>query len=284
MIDPAKKEEVLIEALPYIQTYEGKTFVIKYGGAVMTEERLKQTFAKDVTILRKIGINIIIVHGGGKEITATAESLGIATTFVDGQRYTDEKMIDVVLMVLAGQINKEIVNLINTNGGNAIGLCGVDNMLLKARKLVTDGKDLGLVGEITSVNVPFLSLLLQNGLMPVIAPIGVGEGAQLYNINADLAAGAVAAALKAEKLVYLSDTEGILVKEKLVSSMTKSEANTLIGQGDIFGGMIPKVTSAFDTLDAGVNKVHIIDGRIKHSLLLEIFTDEGIGTQMVHES
>ena len=284
MIDPAKKEEVLIEALPYIQTYEGKTFVIKYGGAVMTEERLKQTFAKDVTILRKIGINIIIVHGGGKEITTTAESLGIPTTFVDGQRFTDEKMIEVVLMVLAGQINKEIVNLINTNGGNAIGLCGVDNLLLKARKLEPEGKDLGLVGEITSVNVPFLSLLLQNGMMPVIAPIGVGEGGQLYNINADLAAGAVASALKAEKLVYLSDTEGILVKEKLVSSMTKSEANNFIEQGDIFGGMIPKVTSAFDTLDAGVNKVHIIDGRIKHSLLLEIFTDEGIGTQMVHES
>jgi len=284
MIDSAKKEEVLIEALPYIQTYEGKTFVIKYGGAVMTEERLKQTFAKDVTILRKIGINIIIVHGGGKEITATANALGIATTFVDGQRYTDEKMIEVVLMVLAGQINKEIANLINTNGGNAIGLCGVDNMLLRARKLVTDGKDLGLVGEITSVNVPFLSLLLQSGMMPVIAPIGVGEGGQLYNINADLAAGAVAAALKAEKLVYLSDTEGILVKEKLVSSMTKNEANKFIAQGDIFGGMIPKVTSAFNTLDAGVNKVHIIDGRIKHSLLLEIFTDEGIGTQMVHES
>jgi acetylglutamate kinase len=284
MIDSAKKEEVLIEALPYIQTYEGKTFVIKYGGAVMTEERLKQTFAKDVTILRKIGINIIIVHGGGKEITATANSLGIATTFVDGQRYTDEKMIEVVLMVLAGQINKEIVNLINTNGGNAIGLCGVDNMLLRARKMVTDGKDLGLVGEITAVNVQFLSLLLQNGMMPVIAPIGVGEGGQIYNINADLAAGAVATALKAEKLVYLSDTEGVLVKEKLVSSMTKNEANTFIAQGEIFGGMIPKVTSAFETLDAGVNKVHIIDGRIKHSLLLEIFTDEGIGTQMVHES
>jgi acetylglutamate kinase len=284
MIDPAKKEEVLIEALPYIQTYEGKTFVIKYGGAVMTDERLKQTFAKDVTILRKIGINIIIVHGGGKEITATAESLGIKTTFVDGQRYTDEKMIEVVLMVLAGQINKEIVNLVNTNGGNAIGLCGVDNMLLRARKLVTEGKDLGLVGEIASVNTPFLGLLLQNGMMPVIAPIGVGEGGQLYNINADLAAGAVAAALKAEKLVYLSDTEGIMVKEKLVSSMTKKEADAYIDRGDIFGGMIPKVTSAFDTLEAGVNKVHIIDGRIKHSLLLEIFTDEGIGTQMVHGS
>ena len=284
MRDPAKKEEVLIEALPYIQTYEGKTFVIKYGGAVMTEERLKQTFAKDVTILRKIGINIIIVHGGGKEITETANSLGINTTFVDGQRYTDEKMIEVVLMVLAGQINKEIVNLININGGNAIGLCGVDNMLLKARKLAPNGKDLGLVGEITSVNTPFLTLLLQNGMMPVIAPVGMGEGGQLYNINADLAAGAVAAALKAEKLVYLSDTEGILVKDKLVSSMTKKEAELFITDGDIFGGMIPKVTSAFDTLEAGVNKVHIIDGRVKHSLLLEIFTDEGVGTQMVHES
>jgi acetylglutamate kinase len=277
-----KKEEVLIEALPYIQTYEGKTFVIKYGGAVMTDERLKQTFAKDVTILRKIGINIVIVHGGGKEITETASALGIDTTFVDGQRYTDEKMIEVVLMVLAGLVNKEIVNLVNTSGGNAIGLCGVDNMLLKARKLSTNGTDLGLVGEISSVNVPFLSLLLQNGMMPVIAPIGMGENGQLFNINADLAAGAVAASLKAEKLVYLSDTEGILVNQKLISSMTKSEADRLIAAGDIFGGMIPKVKSAFDTLDAGVNKVHIIDGRITHSLLLEIFTDEGIGTQMVH--
>ena len=278
-----RKEEVLIEALPYIQTYEGKTFVIKYGGAVMTDEKLKQTFAKDVTILRKIGINIIIVHGGGKEITDTAAALGIDTKFVDGQRYTDEKTIEVVLMVLAGMLNKEIVNLININGGNAVGLCGVDNMLLKAQKLMKNGTDLGLVGEITSVNTAFLNLLLQNGMMPVIAPVGVGDGGQLLNINADLAAGAVAAALKAEKLVYLSDTEGILVRDKLVSTLTKSQANKLVDEGAIFGGMIPKVTSAFDTLDAGVNKVHIIDGRIKHSMLLEIFTDEGIGTQMVHE-
>jgi acetylglutamate kinase len=278
-----RKEEVLIEALPYIQTYEGKTFVIKYGGAVMTDEKLKQTFAKDVTILRKIGINIIIVHGGGKEITDTAAALGIDTKFVDGQRYTDEKTIEVVLMVLAGMLNKEIVNLININGGNAVGLCGVDNMLLKAQKLMKNGTDLGLVGEITSVNTAFLNLLLQNGMMPVIAPVGVGDGGQLFNINADLAAGAVAAALKAEKLVYLSDTEGILVRDKLVSTLTKSQANKLVDEGAIFGGMIPKVTSAFDTLDAGVNKVHIIDGRIKHSMLLEIFTDEGIGTQMVHE-
>jgi acetylglutamate kinase len=283
MIDSQTKEEVLIEALPYIQTYEGKTFVIKYGGAVMTEERLKQTFAKDVTILRKIGVNIIIVHGGGKEITETSAALGIETKFVDGQRYTDEKTIEVVLMVLAGMINKEIVNLINTNGGNAVGLCGVDNMLLKARKLLKNGIDLGLVGEITSVNVPFLSLLLQNGMMPVIAPVGVGDNGQLLNINADLAAGAVAVALKAEKLVYLSDTEGILVRDKLISTLTKSEASKLISDGSIFGGMIPKVTSAFDTLDSGVNKVHIIDGRVKHSLLLEIFTDEGVGTQMIHE-
>ncbi len=249
----------------------------------MTDEKLKQTFAKDVTILRKIGINMIIVHGGGKEITDTAAALGIGTRFVDGQRYTDEKMIEVVLMVLAGLVNKEIVSLINTNGGNAVGLCGVDNLLLKARKLSNNGTDLGLVGEIVWVNVSFLNLLLQNGMMPVIAPLGVGDGGQMYNINADLAAGAVAAALKAEKLVYLSDTEGILVNGKLISTLTKSKADKLISQGAIFGGMIPKVTSAFNTLDAGVNKVHIIDGRIKHSLLLEIFTDEGIGTQMIHE-
>lgn len=283
MIDSSTKEEVLIEALPYIQTYEGKTFVIKYGGAAMTQEHLKQTFAKDVTILRKIGINIVIVHGGGKEITDTAKALGIETKFVNGQRYTDERMIEVVLSVLAGTINKEIVNLINTNGGNAIGLCGVDNMLLKARKQSNNGIDLGLVGDIVSVNIPFINLLLQNGMMPVIAPVGVGENGQLLNINADLAAGAVASALRAEKLVYLSDIEGILVNGKLISTLKKSEAGKFMQEGAIFGGMIPKVTSAFDTLGAGVSKVHIIDGRIKHSLLLEIFTDEGIGTQMVHE-
>jgi acetylglutamate kinase len=185
--------------------------------------------------------------------------------------------------VLAGMVNKEIVNLVNTNGGNAVGLCGVDNMLLRARKQMKNGMDLGLVGEITSVNVQFLTLLLQNGMMPVIAPIGAGENGEIFNINADLAAGAVAAALKAEKLVYLSDTEGILVRQKLISTLTKSEADKLVAEGAIFGGMIPKVTSAFDTLGSGVNKVHLIDGRVKHSLLLEIFTDEGIGTQMIHE-
>ena len=276
------KEEVLIEALPYIQTYESKTFVIKYGGAAMRDMHLQESFAKDVTILRKIGINIIIVHGGGKDITDLASAMNIPTRFVDGQRYTDEKMIDVVLMVLAGKLNKEIVNFINTNGGNAIGLCGMDNGLLKAKK--TTEKDLGLVGTVSFVNIGLLNLLLNNGMMPVVAPLGVGDDNKILNINADLAAGAIATALKAEKLVYLSDIEGVLVDKQLVSSLTLLEAESLIERGAIHSGMIPKVRSAFATLDAGVNKVHIIDGRIKHSLLLEIFTDEGVGTQMIHPS
>jgi acetylglutamate kinase len=282
MIDTQTKEEVLIKALPYIQTYEGKTFVIKYGGAAMRDERLKVTFAQDVTILRKIGINIVIVHGGGKDITDLAAALNIESRFVDGQRYTDEHMVDVVLMVLAGKLNKEIVNLINSNGGNAIGLCGVDNGLLKAKQ--NSEKDLGFVGEVNFVNVSFLNLLLNNGMMPVIAPLAVGEDGKILNINADLAAGAIAAELKAEKLVYLSDIEGVLVDQKLISSLTHSQAELLVERGAIHGGMIPKVRSAFTTLNRGVRKVHIIDGRIKHSLLLEIFTDEGIGTQMIHES
>lgn len=282
-IDYSTKEEVLIEALPYIQTYEGKTFVIKYGGAAMTDEGLKETFAKDVTLLRKIGINIVIVHGGGKEITDVARKLGIPTTFVDGQRFTDEKMMDVVVMVLAGAINKEIVGLINVNGGNAVGISGMDNNLLKARKLSANGTNLGYVGSIVSVNVSFLQLLLQNGMMPVIAPVGVGDRGELYNVNADLGAASVATSLRAEKLVYLSDVEGIVADGRLVSTLTKQEAGRLIDRGSIFGGMIPKVQSAFETLEAGVSKVHIVDGRVKHSLLLEIFTDEGIGTQMIHE-
>ena len=282
MTNTQTKEDVLIEALPYIQTYESKTFVIKYGGAAMRDERLKVSFAQDVTILRKIGINIIIVHGGGKDITDLASTLNIPNRFVDGQRYTDEKMVDVVLMVLAGKLNKEIVNLINTNGGNAVGLCGIDNGLLKAQR--TTEKDLGLVGDVNFVNTSFLNLLLNNGTMPVIAPLAVGEDNKILNVNADLAAGAIATALKAEKLVYLSDIEGVLVDKQLVSSLTHAEAESLIERGAIHSGMIPKVRSAFTTLDAGVNKVHIIDGRIKHSLLLEIFTDEGIGTQMIHPS
>ena len=275
------KEEILIEALPYIQKYEGKTFVVKYGGAAQTEPELKQQFAKDVTILKKIGINIIIVHGGGKEITETAYKLGIETQFVNGSRFTDKKMVDVVQMVLAGKINKEIVNLINQNDGESVGLSGVDNNLLIAEKYLEDGQDIGLVGKIVTVNVSFIELLLKNNLMPVIAPFGVGIDGTIYNVNADLAAASVASALKAEKLVYLSDVEGVFANKQLVSTLTEQHARELFGEGIINGGMIPKVKSAFSTLHSGVKKVHMIDGRKKHSLLLEIFTDEGIGTELV---
>ena len=275
------KEEILIEALPYIQKYEGKTFVVKYGGAAQTEAELKQRFAKDVTILKKIGINIVIVHGGGKEITDTAYKLGIETQFINGHRYTDKKMVDVVQMVLAGKINKEIVNLINQNDGESVGISGVDNNLLTAEKYFEDGEDIGLVGKIVNVNVPFLQMFLANRLMPVIAPFGVGTDGTIYNVNADLAAAAVASALKAEKLVYLSDVEGIIANKQLISTLTEQNARELFGEGVINGGMIPKVKSAFSTLHSGVKKVHMIDRRKKHSLLLEIFTDEGIGTELV---
>jgi acetylglutamate kinase len=275
------KEEVLIEALPYIQKYEGKTFVVKYGGAAMTENHLKETFAQDVTILKKIGINIVIVHGGGKEITDIASRLGIETKFVNGQRYSDEKMVSVVQMVLAGKINKEVVSLINNYDGEAVGLSGIDNLLLQAEKYMEGGVDLGLVGMITHVNVQFLQLFLMNKLMPVIAPVGVDAKGTIYNINADIAAGAVATAMKAEKLFYMSDIEGVVANKQLVSTLTEQHARELVTEGAISGGMIPKVKSAFSTLHSGVSKVHIIDGRKPHSLLLEIFTDEGVGTQLV---
>ena len=283
MQTPLRKEEVLVESLPYIQRYEGKIFVIKYGGAAMADPDLNDTFAKDVTMLKKIGIRIVIVHGGGKEITNLAEQLGIATEFTNGQRYTDERMLDVVLMALAGKINTEVVRRINTNGGGAVGLSGVDNLLLRARRFSTNGTDLGLVGDITSVNAAMLSFFLNNDLMPVIAPLAVGPEHELLNVNADLAAAAIARALGAEKLVYLSDVQGVMAGVRLISSLTRAEAESLMAEGIIAGGMIPKMRSAFETLDSGVRKVHMIDGRVKHSLLLEVFTDEGIGTQMVSD-
>ncbi len=281
MHPPLRKEEVLVESLPYIQRYEGKIFVIKYGGAAMEDAELNETFAKDVTMLKKIGIRIVIVHGGGKEITRLADRLGVATRFSNGQRMTDEPMLDVVLMTLAGKINSDVVRRINTNGGGAVGLSGVDNLLLRARRLSTNGTDLGLVGDITSVHGGFLHLLLDHDLMPVIAPLAVGSDHELLNVNADVAAAAIARELKAEKLVYLSDVQGVMAGVRLISSLTRAEAQALIEEGTIAGGMIPKIESAFETLDAGVRKVHIIDGRVKHSLLLEVFTDEGIGTQMI---
>jgi acetylglutamate kinase len=280
-VGSAEKTEVLIEALPYIQRYERKTFVVKYGGAAMVDVELKETFAQDVTLLKKIGVNVVVVHGGGKEVTEIAGRLGIESRFVDGQRYTDEEMMAVVQMVLAGKTNKDIVAKINQHDGGAVGLCGIDADVLRVVRHSDDGQDLGLVGQITTVNASFLTTLLTNGVMPVIAPIGVDDRWQPHNINADNAAAAIAAALQAEKLVYLSDVEGVLAGGRLIHTITRGEADRMIATRAISNGMIPKIRSAFKALDSGVKKVHMIDGRVKHSLLLEIFTDEGVGTELV---
>jgi acetylglutamate kinase len=222
---------------------------------------------------------VVIVHGGGREITDIAEQLGLPTRFVHGQRYTDEKMMEVVQMVLAGKTNKDIVGRINQHDGEAVGLCGLDVHLLKARRQTAGDEDLGLVGEIVEVNTAYLSLLLSHGIMPVIAPIAVGSEGEVLNVNADIAAGSIA--LASEKLVYLSDVPGVMSGDELIHSIDRPMARELIGNGVIGAGMVPKLHSAFDALEAGVRKVHMIDGRVKHSLLLEIFTDEGVGTQIV---
>ena len=282
MIPISAKTEVLIEALPYIRRYGGATFVVKYGGAAMVDEELEEAFAQDVTLLKKVGINIVIVHGGGKDITDIAGKLGIATRFIDGQRYTDAAMMEVVQMVLAGKTNKDIVSRINMHDGEAVGLCGIDARLLSVRRQ-SGGADLGFVGEIVRVNTAYLDVILKQGILPVIAPIGVDEAGQAYNINADVAAARIAEALRAAKLVYLSDVEGVLVESRLIHSIDQSAARRLIQEKIITNGMIPKIRSAFSALDAGVGKVHMIDGRVKHSLLLEIFTDAGVGTQLVHD-
>ena len=286
-----EKAKILIEAMPYIQTFRGKTFVIKYGGNAMIDETLKQGFAQDVVLLRYIGINPVIVHGGGPQIGSIMERMGKKPAFVSGQRVTDEETMDIVEMVLGGKVNKEIVNLINQTGGKAVGLTGKDGGLIQAKKLnmtkksVTTGEteivDLGLVGEVTEIRPGAILALEQGGFIPVIAPVGAGDKGETYNINADLVAGAIAGALKAEKLILLTDQAGILDKDKnLVPTLNKKKVETLIKSGTIAGGMLPKTKSCFEALDAGCSKVHIIDGRVPHALLLEIFTKEGIGTEI----
>jgi ornithine carbamoyltransferase len=277
------KEEILTSALPYIQRYEGKTFVIKYGGAAMTDAALKESFAKDVTLLKKIGINVVIVHGGGNEVTQLSAKLGIESRFVGGQRYTDETMLDLVVMTLAGSVNKEVVTLINRAGGNAVGLSGIDNNLITASKYAPKGYDLGLVGKVEKINAEFLNSLIASGVMPVIAPVATSDDGTTYNLNADVAASAIAQALGAEKLFFLTDTEGVQMNGELVPTLTNARAQQLIKQDVITGGMIPKVNAAFEALANGVNKVHLINGTAKHSLLLEIFTHEGVGTQIIRE-
>ena len=286
-----EKAMTLIEAMPYMQTFRGKTFVIKYGGNAMIDEKLKHSFAQDVVLLRFIGINPVIVHGGGPQIGTTMERMGKKPTFVAGQRVTDEETMDIVEMVLGGKVNKEIVNLINQAGGRAVGLTGKDGGLIQAKKLKmtkrseetgeTEIIDIGLVGEVTEVRPGALEALDAGGFVPVIAPVGVGAHGETYNINADLVAGAVAGALRAEKLILLTDQAGILDKDKnLISSLNKKKVEDLVHKGTIGGGMLPKTRSCFEALEAGCAKVHIIDGRIPHALLLEIFTQSGIGTEI----
>jgi len=274
--------QVLIEALPYIRQFEGKTFVIKYGGSAMKDACLKKIFAQNVTLLRKVGINVVLVHGGGDAITKTAETLGLKSRFVEGRRVTDKEMISVIQMTLAGKVNQDIVQLISEHGGKAVGVTGLDADTIRA-VAHQNAETLGLVGEVEQINTAYIDLLCHAGLIPVIAPIGFDEKGNIYNINADDAASSIAIALKAEKLIYVSDVEGIHVGDRILKTICKEEAADFIEQGIISGGMIPKVLSAFNTLDGGVGKIHLIDGKSTHSLLLEIFTHEGVGTQFIAE-
>jgi acetylglutamate kinase len=290
MNDIITKAEVLIEALPYIRNFYGKTFVIKYGGAAQVKEELKESFAKDIVMLNFIGIRTAIVHGGGPKISAMMEKMGKKPKFVQGQRVTDEETMDIVEMVLGGLVNKEIVSLINSHGGKAVGLSGKDGGLIKAKKKLMKKSDkagfeeiidLGLVGEVTSIDPQILISLKNEGFIPVVSPVGVGPKGETLNINADYVAAAVASALKAEKLMLLTDVPGILDKnEKIISTLKKTQIKKLVENGTITGGMLPKVQACLKALEGGVAKTHIIDGRIPHCLLIEIFTKEGIGTEI----
>ena len=284
---PNRRAEILMEALPYIRAFQGKTLVIKYGGAAMEQASLKEQFAKDVLLLRLVGIRPVIVHGGGPQIGTLMKRLGKEPRFVGGMRVTDEETVEIVEMVLVGKINKEIVGLINHHGGRAVGLSGKDGNLIRARKrLHRDPSgalvDLGLVGEVERVDPEPIRLLEEHGFIPVIAPVGVGTEGETYNINADLVAGDVAAALVAEKLIHLTDVPGIAGEDgRLVSTLTKREAERLIKGGVIEGGMLPKIESALRALAGGAQKAHIIDGRVAHAILLEVLTREGIGTEII---
>lgn len=283
------KAEVLLDALPYIRRYSGKTMVIKYGGHAMVDERLKESFAQDIVLLKFIGINPVIVHGGGPQIGQLLKQLGIESQFVRGMRVTDQQTMDVVEMVLGGKINKEIVNLINHHGGRAVGLSGKDGELILAKKLTVESEeagvgrvDIGLVGEVRAINPQVIESLDRSGFIPVIAPIGVGERGETYNINADLVAGEMAEALRAEKLILLTDVEGIRDGNgNVLSTLDVDRALQLIDDGVISQGMIPKVECCIEALRGGAKKTHIIDGRVRHAVLLEIFTKEGVGTEVV---
>jgi acetylglutamate kinase len=286
-----EKASVLHEALPYIRRFHGRTFVVKYGGHAMVDAELKTSFAKDICLLRYVGIQVVVVHGGGPQINTALEKMGVGSTFVAGLRITDEATMDVVEMVLGGQVNQEIVGLICHQGGRAVGLSGKDDAFIRARKLETvrakdkaGGErdvDPGRVGEVQHINPEIVDNLMRSGFIPVVAPVGVDENNGSLNINADTVAGKVAEAVKAEKLILLTDVDGVHASDgTLIRSLTASGAAQLIDAGVINGGMIPKVQCGLEALAGGVKKVHMIDGRLRHAVLLEIFTDEGIGTEI----
>jgi acetylglutamate kinase len=282
----AIKAKILGEALPYIKRFFDKTIVIKYGGNAMTDPKLKDCFARDVVLLKLVGMNPVVVHGGGPQIEDLLRRVGKKGEFVQGMRVTDEETMDIVEMVLGGQVNKEIVNLINFHGGKAVGLTGQDGNFIRAKKLLLPKQghpeewiDIGAVGEITSIDPTIISFLDSGDFIPVIAPIGVGPRGETYNINADVVAGKIAEVLQAEKLVLLTNTPGVLDKHgKLLTGITPKDIDAMVEEGAISGGMLPKISSALDAARSGVKSVHIIDGRVEHALLLEILTDEGVGT------
>jgi acetylglutamate kinase len=282
----ASKAKTLAEALPYIQRFHGKTIVVKYGGNAMTDPALKEGFARDVVLLKVVGMNPVIVHGGGPQIDDLLKRVGKKGEFIQGMRVTDAETMDVVEMVLGGQVNKDIVNLINRCGGKAVGLTGKDGGLIRARKMMVRGGagndemvDIGQVGEVESIDPAIVNLLHTQDFIPVIAPVGVGANGESYNINADLVAGKVAEILKAEKLIVLTNTAGVLDKNgNLLTGLTARKVDELFADGTIHGGMLPKIGSALEAVKNGVNTCHIIDGRVEHALLLEILTDEGVGT------
>jgi acetylglutamate kinase len=285
-VETPVKARILAEALPYIQRFHGKTMVVKYGGNAMTDERLKESFARDVVLLKLVGMNPVIVHGGGPQIDDLLKRIGKKGEFIQGMRVTDAETMEVVEMVLGGQVNKEIVHLINRHGGAAVGLTGKDGAFIRARRMTVRGPgasdapiDIGQVGEVEAIDPKVVQTLFAGGFIPVIAPIGFGAGGESYNINADLVAGKVAEILKAEKLIVLTNTAGVLDKDgNLLTGLSAREVDALFADGTIHGGMLPKIGSALDAVKNGVNTCHIIDGRVEHALLLEVLTSEGVGT------
>jgi acetylglutamate kinase len=287
-ISPAREAAILAEALPYIKRFHGKTIVVKFGGNAMIDEKLKQSFAHDVVLLKLVGMNVVVVHGGGPQIENLLGRIGKKGEFVQGMRVTDAETMEIVEMVLGGQVNKDVVNLINQAGGKAVGLTGKDSGMIRARKLMLHGRDnqadlidIGQVGDITWVDPALISHLQAGAFIPVIAPIGVGESGETYNINADVVAGKIAETLEAEKLVLLTNTPGVLDKAgQLITNVTPREINAMVEDETLHGGMLPKIASALEAARSGVKSVHIIDGRVEHALLLEILTNHGFGTMI----